>query len=446
VATKRVGLDPNQKLVLLPRPTPAPLARDEAAPDDRDVGWWLEDVTTKGKRRPARPPSPDKIVHVETQEQFDQLQPAIDAYERNEDFDAPENTRQQYEYEWRSFFAWCRARGQKALPAKPNVVALYMADITENERDRRVRCGPRGWLSDEPRPVRVLGKLPPRRPKGVGVALAAIRKRHLEYGYPSPTDDQEVRNQLDKIERRFGLAIDRKLPLTTEHLEQMMDVLEHERSKPTGRTSDERKAMARRSIRNRAILLVGWAGAFRRSELAALVVGDIAYTPDGMDANVQWSKTDQKGQGFVKAIPLGERMCPKEALQEWLSAGHIDDGVVFREITRYNKLVPPATERDRPTTKVRKKAVEVRPMMNRGNGLTGHAIGRIVKHYVQAIGLNPESYSGHSLRRGFITIAAEQGKSVQDIMSLTGHKDMRTLWMYIQFVNRFKNAPGKGLL
>ena len=276
----------------------------------------------------------------------------------------------------------------------------------------KAACEPKPW--------------PPRKPKGLAVVLAAIRWKHLHFGYPSAHADPLVKEELQRIRRRVGTAVVQMAPLTVAHLEQMMAVLDDEHRNPQGKTPSEREAAARRALRNKAIILLGFAGAFRRGELAALRIGDIGYTAEGLDATVPRSKTDQTAEGFVKAIPTGRpTTCPLRALQAWLEVAQIDDGPLFVEIDRFNRLV-----RNRPPCE----------------GLSGDEVALVIKTYVEKIGLDPTKYSGHSLRAVLITAAAEAGKDVYEIMATTGQTKPATVFVYIRSAKRFDRAASRGLL
>jgi len=422
------GIDPNQKLTKVER-RPIEVRQEPlpAKPTERDIAWWLEPVKPSKPGRfiaPSVAPRAEEILVTQTQEQFDKLQTAVDAVEVNKGFDQADNTKSAYAYEWRTFVKWCIDRGQSPIPASPATVRAYIADISANERVRVLK-GTKG--------ARVEKRLPPRRPSGLWVALSAIAWFHKKYDRPSPHMDALVQDELERIERRVGIAPAQKSPLTVPHLDEIVALLEEERKKPKGRDAVERKAAVRRAIRNKAIVLLGFAGAFRRSELALLELDEVTFRPEGLDAAVSKSKADQKGEGMIKAIISGEKphRCPKLATEEWLSvmstpSQKIATGPVFREVDRLNRLV-----------------------QNVGatfKGLSGDEVALIVKRYVEKIGLNPAMYSGHSLRSGLITAAAQEGRSVYEIMAMTGHKNPATVYVYIRFAQRFENSAARGLL
>jgi len=172
--------------------------------------------------------------------------------------------------------------------------------------------------------------------------------------------------------------------------------------------------------RDKAILLLGFASAFRRSELAALTVADILVTSDGLKVTIRKSKTDQEGQGQTIAIPMGAKLLVVKALNDWLEAANINDGHLFCPITRGDTL--------RPTP------------------LTDRSIASVVKKYAALAGLNEADFSGHSLRAGFLTSAAEAGATVFKMAEVSRHKSIETLRGYVRSAELFKDHAGSKFL
>ena len=170
----------------------------------------------------------------------------------------------------------------------------------------------------------------------------------------------------------------------------------------------------------RAVLLLGFAGAFRRSELIGLDVSDLKATPAGMLVRVRISKTDQERHGHVVAITPGTAACPIKALRDWLKAAGITAGPIFRSIFKGGKVS--------------------------AKRLSDHAVAEIVKTYAAAIGVDPRSVSAHSLRAGFLTSAARQGASVFKMMSVSRHKSVDALSGYVRDTEQFEDHAGAGLL
>jgi integrase len=173
-----------------------------------------------------------------------------------------------------------------------------------------------------------------------------------------------------------------------------------------------------KGIRDRALLLIGFAGAFRRSELVSLTMADIEFVKQGVTLRLQFSKTDQEGQGRRIAIPHARgAVCPVLALQQWLEVSGINDGPVFRSVTRHGVIS------DTP--------------------LTPQSVALVVKERAFAVGLDPANYAGHSLRAGLVTSAAQLGVSSWKIRAQTGHKSDAMLSRYIRDANIFvDNAAG----
>jgi integrase len=174
------------------------------------------------------------------------------------------------------------------------------------------------------------------------------------------------------------------------------------------------------TIRDRALLLLGFAGAFRRSELVALNVEDIEETKDGLKVTIRRGKTDQEGQGATIAIPRGAVACPAAAFKAWICIAGITNGPVFRPIAKGERL--------------------------KHGRLTDRSVAKIVKAHAARVGLDPVNFSGHSLRSGFLTSAAARGASIFKMADQSRHKSMDTLRGYIRDAEIFKDHAGMGLL
>jgi site-specific recombinase XerD len=175
-----------------------------------------------------------------------------------------------------------------------------------------------------------------------------------------------------------------------------------------------------KGLRDQALLLLGFAGAFRRSELVALDVADLEETEEGMRVSIRRSKTDQEGKGEVIAIVRGTVNCPVKAVKNWLQAISIAEGPMFRPVTKGGRV---------------------------GNSrLTDKSVASIIKTYARRLGLNEADFSGHSLRSGFLTSAARRGASVFKMRDVSRHKSMDVLQSYIRDVELFRDHAGAGLL
>lgn len=285
-------------------------------------------------------------------------------------------TRKAYWKDFEIFGVWCQDRDLTLLPAAPETVAAFLA----HEADRGTK------------------------PSTIGRRCAAIRYVHLSGGRASPTVDERVKAVMRGIRRTHGTAPRRTKPATADHV----------------------MAMAPRAdggitaLRDRALLLLGFAGAFRRSELVTLNVEDIEEVPEGLRVTIRHGKTDQEARGAVIAIVRGEIACPVAALQVWLEAAEIKDGPVFRSIRRGAHVT--------------------------AQRLSDRSVANIVKAHAERVGLDPDLFSGHSLRAGFLTSAAKRGASLFKMMETSRHRSADTLAGYIRDQELFKDHAGAGLL
>jgi len=301
-----------------------------------------------------------------------QLADATRAY--IDDAQAPA-TRRAYQSDWRDFTAWCDARALTFLPAEAATVALYASDLA-----------------------------PRRKYATIQRRISSISQAHQAAGLESPTRSLLVRKALAGIRRTHGTAQTGKAPAVVEDLRRMVDTL-----------SDTLAG-----LRDRALLLVGFAGAFRRSELVSLDVSDVVFERGGLVITLRRSKTDQEGAGTKKGLPYGSNpdTCPVRALKDWLAAAPITEGPIFRPIDRHGNLG--------------------------ASRLSDRAVAEIVKRTAAAAGLDAATYSGHSLRAGLATAAAQAGVAERVIMQQTGHKSERMVRKYIRDGSLFReNAAGQ---
>jgi site-specific recombinase XerD len=285
-------------------------------------------------------------------------------------------TRKAYATDFRLFKEWCDGKGAEALPAAPETVAAFLAA----EAEAGVR------------------------PSTLGRRVAAIRYAHKLASLPTPTDAEGVKATLRGIRRSVGAAKVRKAPALAERVRAMIAA------------SPDTLA----GKRDRALILLGFAGAFRRSELVALDVADIEETDAGLRVTIRQSKTDQDGEGTTIAIARGTVACPVRALSEWLEAAGIESGPLFRSVNKAGRV---ATAR-----------------------LTDRSVANIVKAMAGSIGLDDSSFSGHSLRSGFLTSAAANGASIFKMMDVSRHKSVDTLRGYVRDAELFRDHAGAGLL
>jgi site-specific recombinase XerD len=293
---------------------------------------------------------------------------------------AAPRTRRAYANDWRDFLAFCRERGFMALPARPETVAVYLASRAHT-----------------------------RKAATLARRLVAIARAHEASGYDSPTRSLRVRLAWAGIRRTHGTAQQGKAALLVEDLRTVVEDLQPPRGHPWPLAA----------LRDRALLLVGFAGAFRRLELVGLDVEHLTFSRAGVAIQLPRSKTDQEGQGRVVGIPVGRRAetCPVRALRAWLDAAGISSGPVFRRVDQLGRV---GSQR-----------------------LYDRSVARIVKHRVAAAGLDPEAFAGHSLRSGFATSAIRAGVTEDRAMRQTRHRSVTVFRAYVQQAQLFAdNAAG----
>jgi integrase len=288
------------------------------------------------------------------------------------------STQRAYSSDWRDFERWCHLQGLASLPAEPGSVGLYIADLARTHR-----------------------------PATISRRLTSIAKAHQASRLPSPAslDHAEVGETLKGIRRTHGTSQPGKRALLTADL---LQVLAHLGSGLLG-------------CRDRALLLIGFSGGLRRSELAALDLEDVAWVEEGAVLTLRRSKTDQQGRGRKVAVPRGSHpaTCPIAALKAWLGAAQITAGPLFRAVDRHGRAGVA--------------------------GLHADSVGTIVKRAVSRAGFDPAAFAGHSLRAGFATQAARNGATVFDIMRQTGHRSVQTVARYVREAQIFHDSPAQRL-
>ena len=307
---------------------------------------------------------------------------------------AAENTKRAYAGDFRHFVGWCDRESRTSMPATPEDIANYLAELATGSTGEGTRRDGDGD-ADAASAARATATIKRR--------VAAIRLAHKAAGHIDPTGHVVVERTLAGIVRTLGSRQDRSQPLTKQRLAQAV------------RAIDDGSL---RSLRDRTLLLVGFAGAFRRSELVAIRVEDVTFSEAGVLVDVPRSKTDQAGRGRVKAIPRlpgPRRLCPARSLADWCDRSGVVAGPVFRGLTRAGDV--------------------------RGTALHDGEVSRIVKRAVTAIGLDPAGFSGHSLRAGFVTTARAEGVPDHLVMSQTGHTDPRSLTIYTRPEDLFVANP-----
>ena len=286
----------------------------------------------------------------------------------------PENTKRAYRADWADFKAWAARRRLVAMPAEPDTVALYLAARAKTHK-----------VSSLSRRLTVIGKL------------------HKAWGKPNPVQDDRVRRVWRGILRDKGEAVSRKKPALIAEIRKMVAAL------PEGLAG----------MRDRALLLLGFAAAMRRSEIVGLNFGDIELSEEGLILQLRRGKTDQTGKGRRIGVPYGghEETCPVRAMLAWLDASGIERGALFRKVNRHGQL--------------------------EGERLTGRSVALVVKRSLRAAGINPKHFSGHSLRAGLATAAAIAGVDERAIQEQKGHKSLNVLRTYIREGSIWRNNAAK---
>lgn len=273
------------------------------------------------------------------------------------------NTTRAYRADWRHFIEWCSVHGFVPLPAEAETVVLYVTDLARTASTSTIR----------------------RRLSSVSVA-------HQAAGFATPTIDPVVRAAWAGIRRVNGTVQAQKTALLTDDIRRMVGCLAETMS----------------GHRDRCLLLLGFAGAFRRSELVALDITDVEDTADGLVVTIRRSKTDQDGEGRQIGIPYGSdpTTCPVRAYRRWLASSASDLGPLFRGVDRHGNVDD--------------------------HRLSDRAVALVVKRTALAAGLNADRVAGHSLRSGMATSAARSGASEASIMATTGHRSLPVLRRYIR--------------
>lgn len=285
------------------------------------------------------------------------------------------NTRKAYISDFKAFRAWCDEKRLNSMPAQPEVVCAYIS--------ARAQAGVK--------------------PSSIQRAVAAIRYAHKLAGHEPPTNMEAVKRVMRGIRRTVGAAPVKKAAATADIVGGMLNACPDTLG----------------GKRDRALLCLGFAGAFRRSELVALNVEDLKFGLDGIRVTIRRSKTDQEGVGREILIAQGSRIRPVEAVREWLAAAGITEGPVFRPVNKWGTVVPEA--------------------------LAGQTVRLIVKRYADQIGA-PGDFAAHSLRSGFITSAFEAGARIDKIKEVSRHVSTDVLLGYARSAGLAKDHAGASFL
>ncbi len=285
------------------------------------------------------------------------------------------NTVKAYKSDFNDFGLFCIQNGFKNLPSEPKIVSLYLTSLSTKD-----------------------------------IKLSTIKRRlvsigviHKMKGHYLDTKHPIIIENLMGIKRRKGIVQKGKKPILINDLKKIIDVINKEK------IDDIKK------LRDKSIILIGFSGGFRRNEIVSLNTENLDFVFEGLKITVQKSKTDQFGEGLIKGIPHFENKlyCPVTTVRRWLNISKIKEGPLFRRFTKGSKL---SSKR-----------------------LSDQSVALIIKHYINLTGINSINYSGHSLRSGFATSAAEAGAEERSIMAMTGHKSTEMVRRYIKEANLFKN-------
>lgn len=285
----------------------------------------------------------------------------------------PENTRRAYRADWEHFVTWSAAAGRSAMPARTETIVLYVSALASSHRITSIRR-----------------------------KVAAISTAHQLAGQETPTRHASLRLCLRGIARTHADERKSREPASPLLLEDLVALLRATPDTLAGK-------------RDRALLLLGFAGGFRRSELVAIDLEDLRWSKDGLLVKIRRSKTDQTGEAAEKAVPFGlvATRCPLLHLQEWINAAGLSTGPLFRRIRKGDCV--------------------------REDRLTAQSVSLLIKHHAKAAGIDAQSLSGHSLRSGFVTQALINGATYPEIQRQTGHRSVASVTRYNRDRVQFRN-------
>jgi|TARA_X000000950_G_scaffold7707_1_gene8454 site-specific recombinase XerD len=285
------------------------------------------------------------------------------------------NTVRAYKSDFNDFGLFCARNGFKSLPSEPKIVSLYLTHLST--RNIKMSTLKRRLVS-------------------IGV-LHKLKGHYLDTKHPS------IIENIMGIKRRKGSIQKSKKPLLINNLKKIINVIDKEKNHEI------------KKIRDRSIILIGFSGGFRRNEIVSLDYDDLELVHEGLKINLKRSKTDQFGEGTLKGLPYFEnsQYCPVVSICKWIEISKIKSGPLFRRFNKGSKLSD--------------------------NRLTDQTVALLIKDYLKLAGVDSRNYSGHSLRSGFATSAAESGAEERSIMAMTGHKSTEMVRRYIKEANLFKN-------
>ena len=285
------------------------------------------------------------------------------------------NTVRAYKSDFNDFGLFCAQNGFKSLPSEPKIVSLYLTHLST--KDIKMSTLKRRLVS-------------------IGV-IHKLKGHYLDTKHPI------IIENILGIKRRKGSIQKGKKPLLINNLKTLINVI------------DKYNKEDLKKYRDRSIILMGFSGGFRRNEIVSLDYDDLDFVTEGIKINLKRSKTDQYGEGSLKGLPYFEntQYCPVLSLKNWIEISKISSGPLFRRFSKGNKLLE--------------------------SRLTDQTVALLIKKYLNIAGIDSKNYSGHSLRSGFATSAAEAGAEERAIMAMTGHKSTEMVRRYIKEANLFKN-------
>ena len=323
------------------------------------------------------------------------------------------STIRHYEADWAAFTAWCRKTGNVALPAEPLVVASYFAGaakLVDEDGQQHYAVGTlRQWMK-------------------------SINKAHLLAGHRKPGESPEVQLLMSGISRQSRRKQERKAPLVLKGLRRTLNEIDLH-SYPTG-------IIGRRDW---SLLLFGFVGAYRRSELASFTIGDVArHEEDGLHVMLRSGKTDQEGKGLLKALPYGGNplTCAPCAFVHWirvLTVPNQDPHAMTALLAKPVEFKHVCRDRLPELSSLSPDVPLFRPVMKGGTiaerPISGNVVNDALKRRLVTAGFNPQTYGAHSLRAGFVTQAFRDGATHHEIMRQTGHKTVSSVEIYAREYN-----------
>ena len=285
------------------------------------------------------------------------------------------NTIRAYKSDFKDFGLFCVKNGFKPLPSEPKIVSLYLTHLST--KDIKISTLKRRLVS-------------------IGM-IHKLKGHYLDTKHPA------IIENIMGIKRRKGSIQKGKKPILINDLKAIINAI------------NEQKTEQIKKLRDKSIILIGFSGGFRRNEIVALDYEDLEFVSEGLKIAIRRSKTDQFGEGAIKALPYlnNPEFCPTITLKKWLDISKINNGPIFRRFVKGSNLSE--------------------------NRLTDQSVALLIKEYLKLAGIDNKNYSGHSLRSGFATTTADSGADERSIMAMTGHKSSEMVRRYIKEANLFKN-------